>query len=199
MQMYEEIDYARGRLAGTIVTRKMAGKIKAVKVNDLGEVAHVTILSSGAQDLCDPKELDITPVTLGYINTKTTAAYMTRAPMREDWRQGLRPTSMRLVKMGEDEGRLRIPEREPENKALADCIENIYPPYIQTLHKVQNDDKIRSQAFSREFAVNHNMEILYKEFAVVGKVIDVRKGVVDFLPEYEWVRESFQEVVNVRA
>lgn len=188
METYKEFEYAKSRLIGTIVRRRMlGGALKAINVEAMadGVVIH-RILCSNAADHCKLDDLDITPVPLGYVNTNHQAAYLTRRPMRQDWRQGLRSLNGAFVgpHHWEDMGL----------KKLADTIEGIYPTYKQVIGKVvRNPAGEGSMAFSRELAVNIEKQLLYKTIPAGDVDAD---GFVKWKPGFEWVEDTFREVVN---
>jgi len=188
MKLYDLNDplnlvYARTRLIGTIVTRKG----KAINVMDITEdftVVYIT-LSTGTQAHCPWEELDITPVKLGYLNYNRNAHYIFRLPMRRDWKQGLRNTTMSTVKGKNIE---RIPGRY-----LAKLIEGSYPKLNKVLeHLCSEKSKVSTMAFSRNFAVNKYMELLYKDKFTVGK-LDNDNGTYELDPTFHWVVETLEE------
>lgn len=190
MLNYDEEEYARARLAGTIVQRTKLGKKKAILVQDIidGSVMHL-VLSTGAGDVCPVSELDITPVPLGYINMGGKATtYMARRPMRKDWRQGLRAENAVCVDGNYSFGHV-------SHKNLAACIEGVYPNYKQVIGKIVRNPEPNghSMAFSREFAIDVEHHLWYKTIHV-GYVED--DGSVKYANGFEWVDDTFQEMVN---
>ena len=190
METYKEFEYAKSRLVGTIVRRRMAGgQLKAVNVELMegGEVIH-RILSNNTQDKCKLAELDISPVPLGYVNLNNKASYLTRKPMRQDWRQGFRNVSAAFVDYP-------MHWEDINFKKLSDTIEGIFPTFKQVIGKVVRNPnaEVGSMAFSRELAINTKKNLLYKTMHV-GDVDD--EGFVKYLPTFEWVDDTFREVVN---
>ena len=156
MKLYDfndpyNLDYARTKLIGTIV--RLDGR--AIQIEDLsGKVAYYHYLTDDEkkQLSCPIKDIDITPVELGYINYNVDTYYLTRMPMRRDWRQGLRQLSC----ITPTNKRIDVPM-----SAVGKAIENIYPKFEEAIEKIGKGFK--SIAFSRNFAVTSSGAIQYKE------------------------------------
>lgn len=183
MKLYDmkdpyNLDYARTRLIGTIV--RLEGR--AVFIEDIGgKTAYFHYLTDEVrkQSACNLTDLDITPVELGYINFNTDVYYITRMPMRRDWRQGLRALSCTTP----TNRRIDIP-----NNVLGKAIENIYPKFEEAIEWIGKGYK--AAAFSRNFALSSKGTIQYKERFNVG-VVDGNNYLLE--PKYEWVREALEE------
>lgn len=185
MKLYDfkdpyNLEYARTRLVGTIVRLKDNGR--AVHIEDMSsKTAYFHYLTDEIrkQDACNLTDLDITPVELGYINFNGDVYYLTRMPMRRDWRQGLRQMSC----MTPTNKRIDVPM-----SAIGKAIENIYPKFNEAITWVGKG--FTSAAFSRNFAVTNKNTIQYKERFDVG-VIDGDNYLLE--PKFEWVREALEE------
>ena len=93
MLTYEEPGYAADRLTGTIVRHnEKAVKVGMVAGADAVEIVYVV---ANKRSLCPLKELDITPVPLGFCNYNGNVTYLSRCPVRQDWKQGLRSKTLR--------------------------------------------------------------------------------------------------------
>ena len=176
MRMYEEPDYAKSRLRDTIVR---FGNTPII-ISSIGarEVQYMDMLTD-AMGICKLKDLDINPVPLGYLNSNANGAiYMTRTPMREDWRQGLRATSMRS-----------LPERyDPSFRELGKLIVGQYPSLKEALF----DTHPKGTAFSRSFAVFKGGEqLFYKGKFNIGSIGGRHN--INLLPNFEWVRDELEE------
>lgn len=188
MKLYDLNDplnlvYARTRLIGTIVTRKG----KAINIIDITEDFTVVFatLSTGVQSSCPWEELDITPVKLGYLNYNRNVHYIFRLPMRRDWKQGLRNSTISTVKGKNIE---RIPSRY-----LAKLIEGSYPKFNKVVEHLSSEkSRVEAMAFSRNFAVNKSMELIYKDKFTVGK-LDNENGTYDLDPQFLWTVETLEE------
>lgn len=157
----DDYDYAATRLDGTVVR---VGSIP-VRVDSIGGDgrALVTTLATGKQSLVDVRELNLRPVPLGYVNHGMVAAYLCRMPMRNDWRQGLRPESMYVLNNFMD-------KRHLSDRALHDTIVGEYPPLAACLELVSNG-AATSLAWHRHWAVAskaRRISIHYKGEVVGG-------------------------------
>lgn len=182
MSMYgKDHEYANSRLVETIV-RKGKTPIFVVSVNR-GMVVHYYRLDEvGAQlQTCDIDELDLHPVPLGYCNYNKFATYLSRIPMRRDWRQGLRKGN--FTSQGDGYPGERIPY-----EALSQVIIGEYPTYPACLDAVR---KVKSMAWSRHWAVGNGLEVFYKGGrSPVGKV---EEGNVILIPSFSYLKEALQE------
>lgn len=178
MRMYKEVGYAKQRLLETCVRYNN----KAVLVKDItgGEALFKYILSND-HGSCHPSELNIDPVPLGYANTNDGLYYLTRIPMREDWKQGLRMNTLR------DHRGLTI---DIGWKSIAKTIENIYPT-IPECFKLSTK---RPVAFSRNFAINIDKSLIYKGKYFIGKMLDVDKYTLE--GKYEYLKEVAAEEIG---
>ncbi len=189
MKMYQSIDYARGRLVGTIA--RVKGKAASITGLDSKTVAYVSILEEIERS--NPiKDLDITPVPLGYANWGNNAFYVCRSPVRKDWKQGLRPATMRCIGVDGDEG---LYVDKEGLKAVAKAIENIYPSIDECLQHLANN-RYGHKAFCREFSVKAREGInvlLYKGRYEIGSMDNKKRIKLD--PAYNWLNETL-EVFN---
>lgn len=152
MSMYgKDHDYAHSRLCDTIVRRQEA----PIYVHSVGrgmEVTYSLLTALGESLKCDLDELDLHPVPLGYCNYNKYAAYLSRVPMRKDWRQGLRHGNFTSVNAAISA------ERIPYD-ALQQVIMGHYPTLKGALDAVR---KVKSMAWHRHWAVNNGLEVFYK-------------------------------------
>lgn len=180
MQMYDDAAYARSRLVETVV---MCRGLPVVVDDIRAKTAALRILNTNEQLIVKADELDITPVKLGYINESNRALYLTRTPMREDWRQGLRARSIRVV--GYDS---KI--YEPAPASLYDTILGIYPK-LEYCFSVVKANVADSFAFSRNFALKNEGKLLYKGKWEVGHIEENKQ--YELFPKFDWVREMLDE------
>lgn len=151
MKAYEEADYARSRLPETIV-RLTNGKpifIQSVLANKV----YYNHLGEDEQRVCKLSDLNINPVPLGYVNEGNNAFYLTRSPVREDWRQGLRSRTMRVV------GALGGMGFDLDDNSIAKTILGEYPSFKTAL---KNAEAGAATAFSRNFAILPGRTLQYK-------------------------------------
>lgn len=178
MRVYEEADYANSRLAGTIVRLK---GIPILVERIVGDKAWYHKLSNTELKACKLNDLDINPVPLGYANTLFGATYVTRTPMRQDWRQGLRRQTIRT-----------IPERiEVDFASLERTIMGVYPTLKECQKQLAADPfGVQTMAFSRSFAVDRTDQLYYKGRFNIGKVGLFGYNLAD---KFDWLRETVEE------
>lgn len=161
MSMYaEDHQYAHSRLVETIVRlgkepiwvyQVMPGMmVKYAQLADFDEIKTVHI-----------DKLDLTPVPLGYCNYNKYACYLSRMPMRRDWRQGLRRGNF-VSLSGVDANRIPY-------EALRQVIVGDFPKFDAAVKAVE---KVSSMAWHRHWAVDKGSNIFHKGAAnPVGKVV----------------------------
>lgn len=180
MQMYDDANYARTRLVDTVVMcRGLPVKVEDIKVKN----AAVRVLNTNELLVVKTVELDITPVKLGYLNEDTQALYLTRTPMREDWRQGLRSMSIRVIGHGRD-------RYQPPAEGLFNTILGRYPALDVCIDLVKSR-LAGSLAFSRNFAIVGGDNLLYKGKWKVGTIAKTKD--YNLFPQFDWVREMLDE------
>lgn len=172
--------YARTRLNGSIVSLKQT----PVYVMDVGlRGAQCIEMTSGREVFCELDSLDVSPIKLGFLNTPNGITYMSRVPKRNDWRQGLRRGNTGFTY---NPNLLSIdPEDRVFSRSLRDVIKGKYPQFRSALTYVK--DKGQSRAFHRHWAVDKNLNVLYRGGNRVGSVVGgkpVLKGKFSYLSEY---------------
>lgn len=188
MLNYVNANYANKRLVGTIVTVKN----KAAHIIEYGlkNVTYTELLTNEPKT-APIKDMDITPVKLGYVNMpRGFVSYIMRTPKREDWKQGLRPSTMRLVT---EKGFELYPEEIPYN-LLAKTIEGIFPKFKEVV-KIIYQGEASSIAFNRSFAIQKDKTILYKGEYKIGEILN-EKGVYRIFDGFEWSREELEEAIG---
>ena len=189
--MYNDVRYARSRLNGTIV-RNSNGR--AVSVTDIGgrdrnpTVEYVELRNgrSGSESLFD---MILVPPQLGFANHGNAVYYLSRMPMRDDWRQGLRRRNYRCL--------YGPPAESISQENLAKCIENVYPTYEFALDYCINQG--REMAFHSDFAViDSGRRLLYKYRTSRDEIIPITNGRPDF-SNVPHLQPYFEEVINERS
>lgn len=172
-------EYAQSRLQGTIVrlgdnpifVHNIGPGMKA-EVSTLEDIYNVFI--------ADAKEFNLIPVPLGMCNFDGLARYLSRIPLRRDWRQGLRRENF-CSNIGDHAA---IP---PET--LAKVIKGEYPTFAEALKSVKEGAK--SVAWCREWAVTSDGKLIYKRLAVgVNK-----EGMLLLDKEFNYLAEALEEAV----
>lgn len=190
MYANDDVSYALNRLMKTIIRYKD----KAVMVTNVTFVsgdkplliqAYYIVEENGDEVNDYITKFDLTPVPLGFINfpEKKQATYLSRIPIREDWRQGLRQQNSRTM----------WGEAWWGNEQIANTVENKFPTLLNARKNCKGDKQ--TCAWTRDFAVDGAGHIYYRCEGVVGEFIDDANNYV-LNAEYGWVEESLKEALN---
>ena len=180
----DDYEYANTRLAETIV--RLGENPVFIHAVGIGMRVVYSLLSQ--IDEAEPKavdlaELDLSPVKLGYINVRGGCDYLTRYPMRRDWRQGLRRGNFGAIGGVLDPMRINY-------KDLDKCIRGEYPTFAKVLAAKS------SAAWHREWAIKklpgEAPVLWYKGQKEVGTIED---GVPVLSGRFIYLREALQEVL----
>lgn len=175
-------EYAHSRLVETIVRR--GGKPVFIYSVNPGMIVHYCELSDieqGQPQSAHIDEFDLHPVPLGYCNYNKSAGYLSRVPMRRDWRQGLRRGNF-VAQGGGVQGE-RIPY-----EVLAQVIVGDYPTFTAALDVVR---KIKSVAWHRHWCVNSALEVFYK--GGMRPVGNVENCEVVLASKYHYLTEALKD------
>lgn len=140
---YDDVDYARARLNGTMVSYK--GEPAFVdNVRDLDNVVISVWPRNGDFISVSVDDLDLTPPQLGFMNLQESCHYVTRMPMRQ-WKQGFRPNQAETY---------GPPARLPHSSHhfFINLYKGIYPSYEECMETVCCEEA-KSKAFSRHFGI----------------------------------------------
>jgi hypothetical protein len=180
--MYSDnIEYARGRLKGTIVM--INGE--PVLVDDIQHDATTIFryLKTNEYDVCHVDDLDLVGQNkLGYVNYEDNSYHLVRKPLRHDWRQGLRMGNM--VFTG-PEGFYEVPL---EN--LRHTILGIYPTFQQAAESV-SEGAWKKRAFSRNFAVGQDNRLFYRE-----RWVGTYDKLVMLQEKFKYLTESLNDIME---
>ena len=164
--MYEDdIDYAAKRLNNTLVRLENGDPyfVYDTSFNGVGGLCHRgQNLVTGIDLSVEHTTLNLEPVPLGFINTKSSMVYVCRKPMRRDWKQGLSHNS--LMTYG------HLSPRDINFKMLVQPVTQQYPSFKQALKALEKKDSL---AFSRDFGLSRKEKVLlvYKQYSV-GEIRD---------------------------
>lgn len=172
-------EYANNRLQGTIVrlndepvfVHEVRRDMKA-EVSKLEDIYNAFI--------ADGRELDLTPVPLGMCNFNHNAHYLSRVPLRRDWRQGLRRENF----ISPTCDHAAIPPA-----LLAKVIKGEYPALKECFDLVKKG--ALAAAWSRRWAIGRDSTLIYKN-KVVGTSKD---GVLLLNKEFQFLAEALEEAV----
>jgi hypothetical protein len=191
MKSYDTAEYAKSRLVETVIRH---GNVP-VLVMDVGTVdgkiwVHYNKIMDGDVDMYGDEidNFNLDPVQLGYVNYKNFAYYLTRMPMRKDWRQGLRLLNV----VGPDGDRPPVPL-----KTIGETIVGNFPSFKSCLDKLNTKKVLKSVAFCRDFSVSTE-EIQYKGVFPIGKV-DMENGNIHINDGMSWIREALDEALEIAA
>lgn len=190
MRGYDTAAYAASRLVDTIILYDGAPVIvRTVKSSDAGTGIAVTFT-----EILDPTEkvktddiskFNLDPVRLGYVNYRKDPVYLTRAPMRRDWRQGLR-----ALNIYDADG--NNPRMIPYH-VIAQTIMNRYPTFASILETMSSPlFEHGGLAYHRDFCLSREGRLKYKGMFAVGQV-NMDNGDVVIDADYSWVGEAFNE------
>lgn len=179
MGMYgKDHEYANSRLHETIVRLGS----EPVYVHSVGPGMLVTchLLKNDDVVNCKIDDLDLRPVPLGYCNYNKVACYLSRIPMRRDWRQGLRRGNFcSLSGYSAD----RIPY-----SVVGEAIKGEYPSFDKALIAI---GKVKSIAWHRHWAMDNTGRVLYKGGET--PVGEIKGGVVELTSRHMYLAEALKE------
>jgi hypothetical protein len=175
----DDWEYANSRLNGTIV--RLGDDPVFVHSVNRGMVADLAKLDDIYNNYqADARELNLVPVPLGMCNFEGTISYLSRIPMRRDWRQGLRREN--FTSSGVNHA--AIPPHE-----LDKVIRGQYPTCQEAL--VMIDKGVLGVAWARHWGVTKDGRLHYK-WDVVGKRVGERFVLDD---PYRHLYEALEEAV----
>lgn len=173
--------YANSRLEATVV--RIGQRPFFVRL--VGEGCQVVgyYLDDGKAIIVKLDDLNLEPVPLGFCNFGGYACYLTRVPMRRDWRQGLRHGNFTSM-YGHSAEMIDWP-------SVGKAIEGKYP----TLEEALATKGSKSVAWCREWGVQfvqNSKRLIYKHMGEVGRFV---KGKPILHEKYNYLREALEEHV----
>lgn len=161
---YTDANYAWERLAETFVWHD--GRLQQVVERDRRNSFYLRDKDHRNSQV-NLEDIDLSPPTLGYVNHNESCCYITRAPMRRDWKQGIRPGNLRQYSRDENQETIVFRNRS-DIYLLEHAPKNDYPSFKECLDKIEETH--RSRAFSRHFCINERGDLWYKGLYQVGSV-----------------------------
>lgn len=162
MMYYDDGDlaYISRRLDETIVNtvEGVPVYINGIRPSEEGLRADCVFLKNGKGVVIDLQDLDLSPVSLGWVNGVMDAAYMVRKPIRDCWKQGT--TGGNITYIGPSDFRPNL-----RSAAVHRTIVGEYPTLKAALAKTKMKKDVKKIAFSRHFAVGEE-HLFYKGFPV---------------------------------
>jgi hypothetical protein len=165
--MYVDRDYAYSRLVNTLVRHNGEAVLVREVLGDLDCIVERLDTKNIHTVHLDDLELKSPP--LGFVNFEGQCYYLTRKPMRNDWRQGVRRNSVSAIRNGRE---MSIPIQ-----AISKCVDGKFPTRSSALASLRKG--VREVAISRDYSltrVGSSTIINYKWYGAVGKL--TLKGIV---------------------
>lgn len=184
--------YVEGRLRQTVVRLNTGAPVFVESVGTDMTVRGEKLLLyyryisiSKFSDIANKRieEFDLTSPPLGYTNYEGKSYFLSRYPMRRDWRQGLRRDNL----AESAEGRTRPYTFSSLSPLVIPILKN-YPSYRETIERVE--DIYTSCAFTRNFALDDRGKLWYKGREWVGKD---KEGVPKLSEDFFWLEELLAE------
>ena len=190
-----DANYARSRLNASY----MKGKDSLFYISDI--VSRDNLLDKaviiGYDHLKRERKLNIKDLNfcvgkLGYVNDVMTglAMFISRIPIRRDFRQGLRSAQLCYNRNGSS-GSISEVWLDQNIKAVNDCLNSKYPDFTEVIDLVEeyNNDV----AFSKNFALSSKYRLLYKGFVIGDLTKDDRFKLHN---QFNFVEEEFAKEVG---
>jgi hypothetical protein len=163
-----DAEYAKSRIVGSY----MRGKTQLYKIIDIvsrDNVLDKSVILALDQDKNSVqlkiKELEFSFGKLGYVNDVNSgiASFISRLPLRRDYRQGLRAYQL-ISYRGGGTGSITESWLEQNTKSVYKCLNNIFPKLekVIELSEEYNGDI----AFSKNFALSSKYKLLYRGFVI---------------------------------
>lgn len=178
-----DVQYANDRLSGTIVSYEDEPYyVNRVEANGMADVLKLNHYRGEQREKLPLRELDLTPVKLGYMNLYQSSHYLKRSPIRQ-YKQGLRKNNMSRL--------AGVPPFELVSVELYKTIKGTFPSIDECLDDIENDEAM-GKAFSREFSFQKapkSIHLYYKG----NKVGDLKKDRPQLYSKYMNLHEKLEE------
>ncbi len=188
--------YARSRITSSFMKGKEKGFYKIIDIygknNELDKSTIVALDEHREEVKLTIKDLDFSIGKLGYVNDSMSgnAMYISRLPIRRDFRQGLRSSQLSFIR---NFSYNPVSENWLDNnaKAVNNCLRNKYKPFevVIELAEEYNEDI----AFSRNFALSSKYKLLYKGF-VIGDL--TKEDKFKLHNQFNFIEEEFTKEVG---
>jgi len=193
-----DADYARSRIVSSYMKGKdkKDGLYKILDIrgrsNRLDEAVIYTLNSDFQEKQLKINQLNFSPGTLGYVNDRMSgsAMFVSRVPIRRDFRQGLRSSQLCYIRNGSSNF---VTEQwfELNIKGLSRCLSDDYPPLSHVIEEVEEANI--DMAFSKNFALSNKYKLLYKGF-VIGDL--TKNDTFKLQTSFNFVEEEFAKEVG---
>lgn len=187
-----DYDYANSRLEGTIIRHK--GKpVFYLHSDNTGNVQLKTIVT-GRERSGKFSDLDFSVPTLGFVVDHGCLMYISRKPLRRDWRQGLRENNVTIKRY------TPMNVRTPCCSLLYKCITQKFPKVSEAIETCKDD--LVAVALSPDWAIIPDgkgvMKLNYRYFGVAGVLYGDGTFKLKDTDKYRFtnLKESLSEVIN---
>jgi len=174
--------YANNRLHGTQVTFKKDGSFVHIDHIDEDGICRVLMLDgSGKEHRVSIDELDLHPVSLGFVNHRGGVSYVCRVPKRGDYRQGLRRENSKSMIGG-----------YPPWEAISKTVTNNFPSFNMAFSEAKKSGL--SRAWCRHWAIGPQGELIYRYHGVVGSITENKEPALknSFMYLKEYLNEALR-------
>ncbi len=178
--------YARTRLEGTYVRYK-GEPVFISLIEGVDRCLIQKLLPNGTygnEEWVNLDELDLCPFSLGYMNYGKSALYVSRQPMRRDWKQGLRPENIVVTN-----NRGELVSYKIRSVHFYEMLMGIYPSYEESLKLSKN---LSSISWHKHWCVEAGQVIRYRHNEIVGSIV---KNVPVLDKSFDYLKESLQETL----
>lgn len=168
LSVYKDSEYADSRLRGTVVLLN-GTPVYVTRVND---DLTCTVRNDEDDDEgefrveCD--DLNVLAPKLGFVNSGGRALYLSRKPMRCDWRQGLRPAQITILT-----GRIG---NRPTFRDIMKCLRGEYKKLPASIRLLSEGHS--SVAISRELCLVKKRNLIEVHYCWRGRVGTLSKKVI---------------------
>ncbi len=180
--MYDDVQFALGRLRGTIV--RIHGEpsyILGIDENRVMTYTDTTTKLANKYISLDNKGVDLTPIPIGYVNTKRGATYLVRLAKRR-WKQGLDQEGIRTV------GRSYLGIDYTATEQFLACLKGEYPSFKEATSRSKELGSV--VAFSRKWAIDYLGTLFFR-----GKVVGHSQGGLHLNGVYKYLTELLEEAL----
>jgi hypothetical protein len=178
----KEFEYADTRLKDSVVLYNNT-PVFVAGVSSSG-IATATDLVSNKAIRVPLAALEVSPLSLGYVNFKNCASYFMRMPKRRDWKQGTRPSNVTTVA-----GPIRF--GNSSWVYIANTIRGMFPSFQYCLSEVRKKGR-DSCAWHRNWCLSSKGKVSHKG-VVVGRLVD-NTPTLD--GKFKYLEESLKESLN---
>lgn len=190
--MYDNVDYARSRLLETVI-RDDKGKL--IYVNNIAIDSKELIVDCNNLLTKNRKQLplelcNLKPLPLGNIQYGNKCSYVSRIPMRRDWRQGTRPQNIIAL-----DGNLLLRSLFDLGESLQNCVDNNYMNFEEAIDKSSD---YRTIAFAKKFSLTYKNDAivyLFYKHKFVGSFDKTFKTIM-LEDNYNYLQEQIEREIN---